>query len=65
MLCYYTGTIVVYCLQTNTDLVTNLQVKITSFGVKPQINSFTIVTNDVFGPWVLIGSPPNKFLHSM
>lgn len=39
--------------------------KITSFGVKPQINPFTIVTNDVFGPWVLIGSPPNKLLHSM
>lgn len=38
--------------------------EITCFGVKPQINPFSIVTNDVLGTWVLIGSPPHKFLHS-
>lgn len=48
-----------------TYLVTNLQVEITGLGMKPQVNSLSVVTDDVFGPWVLISSPSHQFLHSV
>lgn len=43
-------------------LVTNLQVKVTWFGVKSQVNSVSIVTNDVLGTRVLAVTSSHQLL---
>lgn len=43
-------------------LVTNLQVKVTWFGVKSQINSVSVVANDVLGSRVLAVTSSHKLL---
>lgn len=43
-------------------LVTNLQVKVTWFGVKSQVNSVSVVTNDVLGSRVLAVTSSHQLL---
>lgn len=43
-------------------LVTNLQVKVTWFGVKSQVNSVSVVANDVLGSRVLAVSSSHQLL---
>lgn len=43
-------------------LVTNLQVKVTWFGVKSQVNSVSVVANDVLGSRVLAITSSHQLL---
>ena len=36
------------------NLVAILKMKITGFGMVPKVNTFTVVSNDVLGSWILI-----------
>lgn len=45
-------------------LIADLQMKVTWFGVKAQIDSVAVITYDVFGPGVLAVASPHKFLQS-
>lgn len=40
-----------------TYLIASLQVKVTGLGVETQVNAIAIISNDVFGPWVLAIAP--------
>lgn len=46
----------------HTCLVANLQVKVTWFGVESQVNSVSIVTDDVFSAWILAVASSYKLL---
>lgn len=45
-------------------LVANLQVQVTGFGVETQVNTVTIVTDDVFGSRILTVPPSHQLLES-
>lgn len=46
-------------------LVANLQMKVTWFGVKSQVDSVSIVTDDVFGSRVLAVASSHQLLQSI
>lgn len=45
-------------------LVTTLQMEVRGFGVIPQVNTCSIITDDVFGTGILVVSSLYKFHHS-
>ena len=45
--------------------VSKLQMKVARFGMKPQIDSLSIVPDDVLGTWILVVTPTHKFLHAL
>lgn len=45
--------------------VSKLQMKVTWFGVKPQINPLSIVPDDILGTWILVVASTYKFLHAI
>ena len=47
-----------------TYLVTKLKMEITWFGVEPEINTLSIVSDDVLSTWILVVSSAHKFLHA-
>lgn len=46
------------------NLVANLQMKVAWFRVKSQVDSVSVVTDDVFGSWVLAVAPTHQLLQS-
>ena len=44
------------------DLVANLEVKVTWFGVEPEVDSIPVVTDDIFGSWILAVASSHKLL---
>lgn len=62
---YYKESLLVEGLDTwifESCLIANLQVKVTWFGVEAQVNSVSIVTDDVFGSWVLAVASSHQLL---
>ena len=53
---------IIVVLHVSLDLVAYLKVKVTGLGVKSEVNSLTIVTDDVFGPRVLVGTSPYQLM---
>lgn len=47
-----------------TCLVANLQMKVTWFWMEAEVNSVSIVTNNVFGPRILTVASPYQLLQS-
>lgn len=45
-------------------LITDLKVKVARFRVKPEVNSVSVITDDVFGSGILTVSSPHEFLES-
>ena len=45
-------------------LVSKLQMQVTWFGMEPEINSFTIIPDDVLSSWVVVVSSSHKLLHA-
>ena len=54
------------CTHTNTHthLITILEVEVARLGMIAEVNTFTIVSDDVLGTRILVVSPGNKLLHS-
>ena len=46
-----------------TNLVAELQVKVTGFGMVAKVNPLSIVTNYVLCPWILTLAPSNQLVH--
>lgn len=46
------------------DLVADLQMKVTWFGVESQVDSVSVVSNDVFGARILTVASSYQFLQS-
>lgn len=47
-----------------TYLITKLKMKITWFGMEPQINSLSIVSDNVLSTRILVVATTHKFLHT-
>ena len=50
--------------RTHTHLITILEVEVARLGMIAEVNTFTIVSDDVLGTRILVVSPGNKLLHS-
>lgn len=43
-------------------LVADLEVKVTWFGVEPQVDSVPVVSDDIFGSWILAVASAHQLL---
>ena len=54
----------VIVLHVSLHLVADLKVKVARLGMISQVDSVTVITDDVFGSWILIGSSPYQLAKS-